>query len=537
MNITDITGQTEMLTDYRIEERVKRVNGDISLSFFVPKTENNAHAFDLVQEESVVEYDGQEYRIKSMEERTINGTPVKRIDSAPHVFFDIIDKHQYDTLSGSINATRALNHIFDVTDWTWVNHGAFNSVEFENFGDDTALALFVTFLSRYGAEFEITGPREVTLKNQIGELKEEQFRYQYNIKTLSRNVNTENLSTYIKGYGKKTTDEEGNVLSEITAEYTSPNASIYGLRDAPPVRDERFTSEPTLEEHLQKVIKDTPDVSIEIEVVHLGMDVNIGDRIYLIYEPLNLDLVVRVMEYVDYPESFKSPVVTLSSVMQAATDRMVSIEQVKKNVKQLTDADGNLSLKLKRLYSDTNIYHDNTGSWYFSPEDANRFVHIGSGGIDVHRGLIRVERDDGYPIIIGGKLQNEFAIQPTSPPFTSGNVNTINRYWNTTSTTPQECNAFFYRHDGRYLKVRVVLYAEDELTGSRISINEIGGGGALLAQTTTYQTDQQFATDNPVTLTIDLGVPTGQQRGFYLKLNTTENGRGYGRLLKAWLEG
>src|SRR5690606_6159248 len=138
-------------------------------------------------------------------------------------------------------------------------------------------------------------------------------------------------------------------------------------------------------------IQDTPEVSIEIEVVRLGMDVSVGDRIYLIYEPLKFDLVVRIMEYRDYPESFKSPVVVLSNIMQTATDRMVSIEQVKKNVKQLTDADGNLSLKLKRLYSDTNIYHDNTGSWYFSPEDANRFVHIGSGGLDVHRGLVRVE--------------------------------------------------------------------------------------------------------------------------------------------------
>src|SRR5690554_2604673 len=71
--VTDIKGQTEMLTDYKIEERVQRVNGEHLLSFFVPKTENNKHAFDLVQEESIVEYDGQEYRTKSLEERTTNG--------------------------------------------------------------------------------------------------------------------------------------------------------------------------------------------------------------------------------------------------------------------------------------------------------------------------------------------------------------------------------------------------------------------------------------------------------------------------------
>src|SRR5690606_17231307 len=156
----------------------------------------------------------------------------------------------------------------------------------------------------------------------------------YNIKTLSRNVDSTNLSTYIKGFGKQVKDESGNVISEVVAEYTSPNAGTYGIRHAPPVNDERFTTTESLQEHLQKVIQDTPEVTIEIEVVHLGMDVKKGDRIYLIYEPLQLDLVVRVMEYRDYPETFKSPVVVLSNIMQTATDRMVSIEQVKKNVKQ-----------------------------------------------------------------------------------------------------------------------------------------------------------------------------------------------------------
>jgi hypothetical protein len=66
--VTSLDGKSEFLTDYSIRERKKVVNGEYSLPFFIIKTERNKHSFDLVQEESIVEYDGQEYRIKKMRE-------------------------------------------------------------------------------------------------------------------------------------------------------------------------------------------------------------------------------------------------------------------------------------------------------------------------------------------------------------------------------------------------------------------------------------------------------------------------------------
>ncbi|WP_153604077.1 hypothetical protein [Pseudomonas aeruginosa] len=38
---------------------------------------------------------------------------------------------------------------------------------------------------------------------------------------------------------------------------------------------------------------------------------------------------------------------------------------------------------------------------YMDPEDKNRYVHIGAGGLDVHRGLIRMGCDTGFATIIG----------------------------------------------------------------------------------------------------------------------------------------
>src|SRR5690606_11507510 len=116
-------------------------------------------------------------------------------------------------------------------------------------------------------------------------------------------------------------------------------------------------------------------------------------------------------------------------------------------------------------YSDTNIYHDNTGSWYFSPEDANRFVHIGSGGLDVHRGLVRVEREDGYASIIGGKMNFDFALVPHNPPFREVDIETYYYWYRTKRYNWGACDFYTYKHTGRYLNVEFVVAADTGATG------------------------------------------------------------------------
>jgi len=71
--VTNISGVTEALTDYQRDslERKRTVNGERSISFTVLSTERNEDAFPLVAEESIIECDGEEYRIKSLEECTI----------------------------------------------------------------------------------------------------------------------------------------------------------------------------------------------------------------------------------------------------------------------------------------------------------------------------------------------------------------------------------------------------------------------------------------------------------------------------------
>jgi phage minor structural protein len=531
MIVVSLNGQSEFLTDYQIKERKMVVNGDYSLPFYVSKTERNQHAFELVQEETVIEYEGQKYRIKKMREYIEGNTPVKDIHKCQHVFFDIIEEYQYETLSGTLNIVQALNHAFSVTDWTWVNHGAFNTVEFQNFGDGTALGLFQTILGRYGAEFEITGEKEITLKNQIGAPQDAQFRYRHNIKTLFKDIDSSNVSTYIKGFGK-----------EITAEYTSPNASVYGIRHAPPVRDERFTTLEGLQEHLQKVLIDTPNIFIEVEAVELkkqGIPIHqysLGDTIFLIHEDLGIDATVRILEYTDYPESHQSPKVVLANYKPSLTKVMASFQQTSKTVKQLTDSDGNLSLQLKRLYRNSDHYSDHTGDWYISPDDPNAYVHIGAGGLDVHRGLVRVEREDGYATIIGGKMNFDFSVDSADPPFMDFGVTQELGWFKTSNTTPSAGNYYSFRHDARYLKFQAAYYktGSGNTGGIRFAQN---GGGLLAAKSFVTDNTHQNAIVGEV-FTIDFGIPTGEIVSFYLQgYQDIANGNVYFRKIRAWLEG
>jgi hypothetical protein len=77
---------------------------------------------------------------------------------------------------------------------------------------------------------------------------------------------------------------------------------------------------------LQHAIKDKPEVTIELEFIELqnaGFAVTapgLGDTVPTIYEPLSVDLDLRILEIEDYPESTKSPKVALSNVRQTFAD-------------------------------------------------------------------------------------------------------------------------------------------------------------------------------------------------------------------------
>ncbi|PEP81716.1 hypothetical protein CN585_31265, partial [Bacillus toyonensis] len=80
VTISDLAGNTEVLTGFLNISRVRRVNGEKGISFILYPTEENTHSFPLVQEENKIEFDGEVYVIKSLVEKNIGNTFYKKVE-------------------------------------------------------------------------------------------------------------------------------------------------------------------------------------------------------------------------------------------------------------------------------------------------------------------------------------------------------------------------------------------------------------------------------------------------------------------------
>ncbi len=392
MIVTNLNGEVEYLVDYNSLKRTRKVNGDYSLSFIILKTDKNEHAFPLVEEESIINYDGQQYRIKDVTEVLAGKTPIKTVQ-ASHIFFDLVDKYKYDYLENTQHLQSCLTFALDGTGYTFEVIDSFSSAIFEKFGEDNALSLVQKALNVFGAEVQINN-KHLKFYRQIGTDTEIQIRYGYNIKTLEKYVNTNNLSTLIRGFGKK--NEDGSYV--VTAEYLSPNHIIYGIRDAKPVYDERYTVHSELLDRIKSELIDEPQVSFKVDALELKKlgvlteQLNEGDRVFVIYEPLNIDLVARVLEITDYPESSKPAEYTFGNFQNNFVSEMAGFQKTKDNVDAILN--GNQKLPYNALddavlratealtSAMTELIFDN-GIIARDPSNPNRLVLINSSGIGI----------------------------------------------------------------------------------------------------------------------------------------------------------
>ncbi|MDC2867557.1 phage tail protein [Bacillus sp. BP-3] len=389
LTITDIAGNTEPLTGHTQLRRKRKVNGEKTISFTVIPTNENQYSFPMVQEESKVEFNGETYIIKQVKERSLGKLFIKQCEAIHSFYVDMINSHEYSTRNGSMPIISALDFVFSNTPYTVAIVDSFYAQDWESFGDDNKLSLFQKVLERYEAEFTVSGNR-VTIRKKIGIDTDFQFRYNYNIKTLERNVDSKGLSTYIRGYGKG-----------IEAEYTSPNASVLGIIHEKPVRDDRYTTSDGLMERLKKEIQDTPLVSITVDFVDMRRagypyDVpNEGDRVPLVYEPMSIDIDTRIME-VD--EGFNEKLEVINSNVTLANYKKdfagTLFQTVNKAMGGILNDDGKIKynvlddavkLATEAIKSAQTELKFENGILAINPDNPNEIVVFNSAGIGISR--------------------------------------------------------------------------------------------------------------------------------------------------------
>jgi hypothetical protein len=542
--IEDLQGNVEPLHPIQAPRRVRELNGEYSFSGVIFQTDENGLAFSKLAARSIIHIGNDSYRISKYKRGMKGNRPYVEVQQALHVFFDIFDDMQYGYLSGTINFVQALNHIFGPTKWSWINQAATNTVKVDKWGRKRSLTLLNEALDMFGVEFSIDlQAMTVTFKNKIGYDTDAQLRYNHNIKVYDEYIDDSVIVTYVEGYG-------GNGLKRT---YTSPNASRYPrLIHGDPIEDEDILTASEMDEALKSLIVDDPDFEIQADVLQLkeiqsdGSEINmhnysLGDYVYCMYEPLGTDVQIRVSKIIDNPfdpdSKMNPPVLTLSNVKRNKnfTAMKANLQQMKKTMQNVIDGDGNLTLQIKRLYRNSNHYSDNTGDWYISPDDPNAYVHIGAGGVDIHKGLLRVERESGYATIIGGRSTYDFAIFEHSPNYVTGGMGIVGR-WYKNNTNIKESGGFFqFKHTARYLRVTLAFYCEDGNSGT-LYIDATDGVN-LLSHNTSNSQGNPLAEDGQ-DFVIDFGDPTGDVKKFYVRSKSNTNGKEIAvRIIGAWIYG
>lgn len=324
--------------DFKTLTRKRKVNGEKTINLDVLPTDRNKSYYESIVEEAEIYFDGDTYIIKKLNERSIGTTYHKQIESFHDFYVNLINKQQPLIHNGSITFNNYMQMVFEDTGYTFVVIGSFPARSFENLGNDNRLSLLQKGLDRFQVEFELVG-NQVRFKDQVGNDTDFQFRFGHNIRAISREVDTTNLTTLIRGKW-----EDGMEL-----EYISPNAAIFGEQEVSKTfDDERYTTRESRLEEMESRIQDTPEVSITIDFADLRAAgypytvPNEGDRVWVIYEPMD-DLLIetRILEINEEFDVNLNPIkTTVNLANYKKTFAGTMFNNVQKQLSNIVNEDG-----------------------------------------------------------------------------------------------------------------------------------------------------------------------------------------------------
>ena len=261
------------------------------------------------------------------------GAAITKTVTATHIYYTMQDGFQYDTITGTRSINQLLAHVFkpDNRGFTWNvvdPNKKFLPVEQENFGNGNYLKLVEEILKDYDA-IVIPDNKNLTFfpRSEYGKKTEEQIRYKYNTDSVKFDIDTLNLKTQIKGFGKKKEDDT-YYFTPIT--YTSKQSEKWGIRVQSPVSDDRYTVSGNMLERLKQDLQDYPSISGSV-TLKWKISPEKGDHVPFIYEPLNINTYIQVVGIKTYPAlENKPPEITLSNTKKTMTS--ILAEMTKKGV-------------------------------------------------------------------------------------------------------------------------------------------------------------------------------------------------------------
>lgn len=282
--------------------------GNTTLEFTVNKTNNEA-GFNLLQEETIVTAANYDFRVKQI----IDDKPGRKTILAISTFFDLAYQLKDKTYGGTHTSQEFINYLFAGTGWS-VTCDFTETATIDKFGSKNIIQCVNQICDAFNCEFEVLPNKRVHFSKSLGPDNGAQYRYGYNIKTLSRKIDTTHLRTKVTATGKE----------NLTVTYTSPNHTIWGIRVADPISDERFTNPDNLLKKAKDSLIDYPEVSIELDTLEL-LDKALGEKVWLIYEPIEgLELQTRILKRICVIDEITDELKTIEVTLGNSLPRSIS---------------------------------------------------------------------------------------------------------------------------------------------------------------------------------------------------------------------
>lgn len=329
-----------------------------------------------------------------------NGEAVTVEFDAIHEFFYKMGKSSvYTTLDGSNTAIAYLDLIFTNSGYTYSLGATIPAFEKENFGMKNRLALFNDFINSTNTEFKVVG-KTVKIVEKIGSDLSTIVRKGFNLQELGLEHNIGDFVTYAKGFGAYK-DPDDETKGRLVVEYRSPLADVYGVLEADPIVDERYTIAENLTAKLKDLVESSYSISVSLTIEDLqkaGYEYgfpNPGDYIMAINEDLDFQQKIRIVsidESVDVLGNYLDKTVTCSSLNlvdqknQADANNSQTWNDISNGVKPIPSdwlADAIQTATSDLLNARTELKFTSNGILAIDKSDSNRIVIMNSSGLGV----------------------------------------------------------------------------------------------------------------------------------------------------------
>lgn len=278
--------------------RKHALNGEKSLSGVLY---DGADVLDNIDKGWSLSFDNETYVVTYFERNDNDNT--LSFDAIHEFFWNMSKRVLYSQNSGSHTIQWYLDQVFADTGFSYNLNFSPNAIEKENWGMKTKLSLFNGIITSINAEFDISGTL-VSIEEKIGSDLSTIVRYGFNLSDMSIENDAAGFVTYGEGFGAYE-DQQNQSGPRLHTTYTSPLASVYGILQAEPVDDQRYTIESNLKDAIKAKIDASFSVSIKLSLYDLTAAgypyrmARVGDWITAIDEKLNFKQRIRIISVDD----------------------------------------------------------------------------------------------------------------------------------------------------------------------------------------------------------------------------------------------